>query len=151
MSNFDADPLREAFDLGAAEGSAAGVLRATLDGRRLGHMHGAALGGELGFLMGFGAAAPLLDISGAPRAARAASQLVALVQSLGLKQGAPLRPEVDVIATVGRARALGKVLVSTLALPPDFLSSALDPSPSSASASSTAAPLARAASAALDF
>lgn len=156
QNQLDIDPLRAAFERGCEEGIAAGVSRATADGKRLGTMHGAALGGELGFLMGLGIAAPLLDAqheTSSSRAARASAQLVVLVDSLGLTQGAPLAAEIDVIATVGRARALGKVLQSVLALPQDFLAAAVNGgvTASTARSSSVGGPSAAAARSAIDF
>ena len=120
------DPLAEAQLLGETEGAAAGVARAMSDAHRLGVMHGAALGDEMGFLEGLGLlfCGARVDGSAAARSTRAATQLVELVSSLDLSSGEPLAADIDVIAVVQRARALAKLVASAQSLPPDILANA---------------------------
>jgi hypothetical protein len=130
----------EAQLLGETEGAAAGVARAMSDAHRLGVMHGAALGDEMGFLEGLGLlfCGARADGSAAARSSRAATQLVELVSSLGLSSGEPLAADIDVVAVVQRARALAKLVASAQSLPPDILANASARSSSGSSAGASA-------------
>jgi hypothetical protein len=137
MDFSEADPLARAASAGAREGLSTGETFARADGARLGALHGATLGAELGFAEGFGLAAASLfpqsarggggggggDDAGS-RPERAATALVGLVRALELSRGAPIGVDVDIVATVLRARSLEKKLASSLGLPPLFLDAA---------------------------
>jgi hypothetical protein len=138
MDFSEADPLARAASAGAREGSSTGETIARADGARLGALHGATLGAELGFAEGFGLAAAALFPQSArgggggggggedagSRSERAATALVGLVRALELSRGAPIGADVDIVATVLRARSLEKQLASSLGLPPPFLDAA---------------------------